>query len=274
MIDKLEQFAQSLDDVVARQPQQQATQQQPQQQPQQQQEIQATSNEAEQTDPTTQPQEEESFQARNFRELRNFTQKLKAEKERIAKENEELKKFVAQQQNTQAQPMPYDDDDGNFGIDDEIAEKKDVKRVYKTAKQALAEQKRLQAQLYALQVEREIEKEIPDYYSVVNSETVSALRDIDPEMAQVIASYPDLKVQAKAAYKAIKANNLHKMADYETPKKVMQQNKQRPPTTPSTAQQGGETPLARAMDYSGGTLTEQMKKQFYLDMKKAQMGRL
>ena len=93
-------------------------------------------------------------------------------------------------------------------------------------------------------------------------------------MAKIISSYPDMKMQAKAVHKAIISRGLHKMADYETPKKLIEHNaKQRPPSTPSVAQTGGDSPLGRAMDYYSGDHTEQMKKMYYEQMKKAQMGR-
>ena len=136
----MENVGYDLDAVIAQQAAQQQEPEPQQEQPEQQQEA------------AVQPQEE-SFQARNFKQLRSFTEKVKAEKEQLAKENEELRKYLLSlQTNNQPQQQQHasEPDEFDLGLDDEIAEKKDVKKVYQTAKQALKAQKQLEAQMYAM----------------------------------------------------------------------------------------------------------------------------
>ncbi len=253
------------------------TQEAPQQQPE------VDLNQAQQIDeaaqqaaaPEPEKPKEEGFQARNFRELKAIAMREKVEKERLARELEDIKRQLSQMpqaQERQAMPEASEYEDISLA-DDEIAEGKHIAKLNKNTRKAIENQRRLEAELEAIRIERKLEREIPDFYQVVTDDNVKAFALLDPALAEVIGSYPNIEKRAKAAYSAIVKAGIHKMADYDTQKELVKQNMSKPKPVTEVAQTGGTSAMSRSLDNYSGDLTDEMKRMYYQEMKRNQQGR-
>lgn len=228
---------------------------------------------AEQLQEQPQEQPQESFQARNFKELKKAAERERKEKEELARQLEEYKRHIEQMQSSPATASVQDSsDDIEIGADD-FAEGRHIQKISKRQQIIAQENKRLQQEVYQMRVERELEKEIPDFYKVVTDENVKAFAMMDPMHAKVLASHPDLKERAQAVYSAIVKSGIHKMddaqPDYSVQKELVKQNLAKPKTGAAIAQ----SPMERSLDNYDGQLTDEIKRKFYAEMKRAQQGR-
>ena len=212
---------------------------------------------------------QEGFQARNFRELKAAAERERKEKEQLAKRVAEMERLLQNQQQKQA-----DEPDEDIGIDDnDLLEGRHVKPLAKEVRQAKREAQKLRAEVEGMKLEREILSELPDFYSVVTKEAVEAYALMDPVSAKMIASHPDIKMQSVAIYGAIKKSDIHNMHKYDTQKELVKQNLGKPKPVPEVAQHGGTSALARGLENYSGDLTDEMKRMYYQEMKRAQKGR-
>ena len=125
--------------------------------------------------PIEQPKEEPTYDknVQNWRSLREKAQK--AERER-----DELLKKLQEQQNSHKQQQ-----DDYKPIDDDLASGKDIKRIEKQQAQRIA-------QLEQQVIESKLKSQYPDFDEVVNQDTLGMLQDVDPELAESLASNPNL----------------------------------------------------------------------------------
>jgi hypothetical protein len=219
-----------------------------------------TSQEAQPTEPEV-PKEapSESVQQTNFRTL-------KQEKERIERERNEalwkIKEYEALQKN---QVTPKEED---FNISpDELVEGKHFKKMYDQNKRLEAEVEALKSRVTEDVAEARIRSRFPDFYTVVTTDNVEALRQTDPEILDSINDGRDLYKKAVAIYKAIQTMGTKSLLTEQDKKKV-QENAAKPRPMASVSPQQGESPLSHANAFANG-LTPELKKQLLKEMNEA-----
>jgi hypothetical protein len=198
---------------------------------------------------------------------RNFAQ-LRKERNRIAQEKDALERRLAQyEQQSQRQAAPEVDEDIPIG-DEDIAEGKHVKQLVKEQKRLKAELETFKAKASEDITESRIRARFPDYYSVVNEETLTALTEEDPELAYTIQSSPDFYNKAILAYKEIKKRGIVPDARYDADKKRAKENAAKPRPLVSSSPTQGDSPLSHANAFANG-LTPELKSSLWKEMQEA-----
>jgi len=196
----------------------------------------------------------ESPVAQNMRALRE-------EKERLQKQNEEylrrLWELEKQKEAQQAVPEEKYTEPGP----DELVEWKQVRRELKKRDDELL---RYRQQMEASSVETRIKAQYADFDKIVSSDNISLLNTMEPELANSIASNPDMYSKAVAAYKAIKKLALPK-DEYTEEKDRILRNTAKPRPSNSTASQSSDSPLTKANAFGKG-LTEEQKRAYWKEM--------
>jgi len=161
----------------------------------------------------------------------------------------------------QQQQLDDNRHDEEFVIgDDDLLEGKHFKSLEKKQSQRIA-------QLEAQVIESKIRSTYPDFDEVVNNETISMLKDADPELAESIASNRNLHSQAVTAYKSIKRYGFVENKKHnDINKQAIAKNSNKPRTVTSIAPQQGDSPLSRANAFANG-LTDELKEQRWKEAK-------
>jgi hypothetical protein len=185
----------------------------------------------------------ESSEERNFRNLREKA-------ERIQRERDEA--LVRLRQYEEAQKS--ESDELNLGPND-LAEGKHLSKV----------ESKIKVLEHQLQ-EAKLRSQYPDIDKVVNSESLSRLKEKYPELATTIGASKDFYSQAVSAYTMIKQLGISdESMGYETDKAIIQRNAAKPRPLASVAPQQGDSPLSKANAFANG-LTEDLRKQLHKEM--------
>ena len=199
----------------------------------------------------------ESSKERNLRILRERA-------ERLERENEELRRSIPRQ-NEQKVESP--DEDFDLGVrDDELVEGKHFGKVaqeIKNIRRELREAKESLAQSRNMSIETKLKSSNPDFDKVVTKENMNILAELDPEMYEVIQASPNLYAKAKTAYNQIKKYGIYTEDNYSIDKETVQKNSTKPRPSASISPQQGATPLSRANEFAGGSLTEDMRQKIW-----------
>lgn len=174
---------------------------------------------------------------------------------REAKERAERERDEALAQLRKGAPQTQEEE--TTFADDDLIEGKHLK---KTIGRTDARIRQLEGQL----IEAQIRAKYPDFDEVVTTDSLSMLRDTDPELAESLAMNTNLYSQAVAAYKSIKRYGIVPN-NYEKEKAVVNKNIAKPRTVTSLSPQQGESPLSRANAFANG-LTDDLKKQIWQEM--------
>lgn len=209
-----------------------------------------------------QKQEQESIQAKNFKELRQSTERFKRERD------DALRLLEQQQRSKQSQQEEYEDVSLN---PDDLVEGKHFSKVQKKMKDLEYKIKDYESRSNELAIESRIKSSYADFDQVVNSGTVEALREQYPELAQTINSSSDLYNKAITAYTLIKKLGLVPDQDVQQEQAIAQKNLLKPRSLSSVSPQQGDSPLSRANAFANG-LTEDLKKQLHREMMEARKG--
>lgn len=180
---------------------------------------------------------------------------LRDAKDRAERERDEARAQLQQDDNRQTSNR-QPEQEAVLG-DDDLIEGKQFKRGQQQVNQRIAQ---LESQL----IEAKIKGSYPDFDKIVNKDTLGMLRDTDPELAESLASNPNLYSQAVAAYKSIKRYGLASPT-YKAEKERVNNNIAKPRTVTSLAPQQGESPLTRANAFANG-LTDDLKAQLWKEM--------
>lgn len=194
-----------------------------------------------------------SSQEKNFAAMRQKIANLEKERDeamRRAQEREEV--------------------DFNLGPDD-IAEGKHLTRLHKELRDVKEQLRNYQQQTIEATTEARLKARYNDFDSVVNTETISALRDQHPELAATLQNAPDLYSQAVSAYTLIKKLGIVPESYYNNDKQRVQANAQKPRSSYSAPAQQGDTPLSRANAFAEG-LTDSLKQQLLKEMNQSRKG--
>lgn len=206
---------------------------------------------------------------------------LKAEKERLARENQDMMRKLLERElyNTQAkqQQRRIDDPEEDLDVkieDDDLVDGKAAKKLDKKRGNEINEL-RQRVQKYEQQLlEQRLRAQYPDFDQVVTVDNLSMLAYMRPGIAKTIDSDLNLESKAETAYEIIKSLGIYKQTtpQHEAEKKRIQENALKPKLSPAVAaQQQGESPLSKANMFAEG-LTPQLKEQLKREMEQARRG--
>lgn len=202
---------------------------------------------------------------RNFRAME---EKLR----RIERERDEALR-LAQEKAAQKQEEP--DEEINIG-DEDISEGKHIKAVYRVMDKKI---KRLEEQLKkneqastTMSAEAMLKAQYPDIEKVVTKENLDALREADPEFAEMLDTSSSFRAKAVSAYKHIKKLGLYVEDTYMSDRAAAQKNASKPKPLASVSPQQGDSPLSRANAFANG-LTPELQKQLRKEMEEARKNR-
>jgi hypothetical protein len=228
------------------------------------------SNDSSQQETTTQPSQNNSSKEDNFAAMREKVAKAERERDEYGRYIQEIQQraqmLEAQERQKYAQVEPDIDPS-----DEDLLEGKHYKKLvgkYKALEEKLEQSTRSN---YATAIEARIKSQYTDFDSVVNAESIKALRDSEPELAESLHSNPDIHSKAVATYKAIKRLGLMPSQEQYPDKEVAQKNAAKPKSLASISPQQGESPLTRANAFANG-LTDELKKQLLKEMAEARKG--
>jgi len=197
--------------------------------------------------------QEESYQARNFRELREKSERIQRERDEALRRLQEIERAKTAVQEPEDSLNPDDLVEG--------------KHLSKYDKKMAA----LEKQLQEITIEAKVKNKFHDFDKVVTPDTIAALRDAHPEIAETIVSNPNLYNQAISAYTMIKNLNIYREEKNQKEKQLIAQNNAKPRSVASVSPQQGNSPLTRANAFAEG-LTPELKAQMLKEMQQARKG--
>jgi hypothetical protein len=206
---------------------------------------------------------------------------LKAAKERIERENQELMRKLIERENfnqqAQKQQMKIEQptqEDLDFNVnDDDLVDGKVANKIKKSFKQQQQELRDYKQQIENIVTESKLKAQFSDFDKVVSKDNIDLLSYTYPELANSLNSNPDLYSKAVSAYTMIKNLGIHKEEIPMTPeRKRMQENANKPRLSPAAiSTQSGDTPLSKANMFSEG-LTPQLQEQLRREMSQSRRG--
>jgi len=209
------------------------------------------------------PAQEESYQARNFRELREKSQRIQQERD------EALRRLQVIEQAKIAAQQP---EEPEYSLNpDDLVEGKHLSKYDKKMNALEKKLKAYQQQSQEVAVEAKVKAKFSDFDKVVTPDTIALLRDTHPEIAETIIANKNLYSQAVSAYTMIKNLNIYKEDKNQHEKQLIQQNNAKPRSVASVSPQQGNTPLSRANAFAEG-LTPELKAQMLKEMQEARKG--
>jgi hypothetical protein len=196
---------------------------------------------------------------------------IKERAERAERERDEAMKYAMSFNQPKQQPQsdniePEEDYLSGLGIDnDGLAEGKHLKEILKEVRNLKKELHSYKAKATQDTVEVRIQTQYPDFNKVVSQDNLQSLRSMNPDLADMILSTPDVYKQAKLAYDMVKQYGIYKDQSYEQEKVVAQKNSSKPRPLASVSPQHGESPLTKANAFANG-LTSDLKAQLLKEM--------
>lgn len=209
----------------------------------------------------------ESRQQENFRSLRERQRQLEFELKTQREMNEKLLNMA-----TQATQKPQEVDEFDSMSDDEYIPKGKVKKLVskekdRIVKETVAEVEKMLHQREQSQFLDRLKRQYSDFNEVVNPETLSALEESDPELAQTISDLKDPYKIGLQSYKYIKAMNLSPKVDEMRRSKEIDKKLEKNAKTVQTPQAFDKRPLAQAFK-----MTDAEKNALYEEMMQAARG--
>jgi len=225
------------------------------------QEIPTETNEQEVTEQTDEPVQKPSPKEENLSALRK-------EKERVARERDELAEKLRVYETARQQEQPTQapqDEDFSIGEDD-LVEGKHVKRLISKIKKLEEKVTNNYNAAQVTSIETRLNTQFSDFSSVVNEDTMSTFKELYPEVAKTLVSSPDLHSKAVSAYTLIKKLGIYQdPSPYNKDINKIKSNASKPRSSAAVAPQQGDSPLSMASEFSDG-LTDDLKKKLYQDM--------
>lgn len=182
--------------------------------------------------------------------------------ERMEKERNEYMRMLEEEKSKKSESSDFE-----LG-DDDLVEAKHFKK-YQKELQAIkkqTEQARYEASMAA--TELKIKSQFPDFDKVVSNNTINALKETYPELAQSLSTNTDMYSKAVSAYTIIKNLGLYKEDTFMADKIQAQKNASKPKPTASIAPQKGNSALSQANVFAEG-LTPELMKQMRVEMESA-----
>jgi len=186
-------------------------------------------------------------------------------KMRAAKEKVEREKLELLQRLQQFERDAVKDNEPDYG-DDDLIEGKHLKKEVEAVRKQL---KAYESQAKEQADEAKLKGKYSDFDKVVNQDTISKLKEADPEFAELIAlSQSSLYSRGTSTYKKIKELGLYVEDKHKQDRERAQENSSKPRPLNSVSPQQGDSPLTKANAFAGG-LTPELKKQLIKEMNEA-----
>ena len=220
-----------------------------------------------QKNPEKQPTEVETAKEKNFAALRQKAERAERERDEYFRRLQNIE----QSQPRVKQELVEVEEDFSIAPDD-LVEGKHVAKLYKELKQVRQEMQNYKHQTVQVTDETRVRSEMPDYDKVVSEENIELLKSMEPDLAESIASNPNLYSKAKAAYRAIKKSGIHVDDIYSKERAIVEKNMAKPRTLTSVSPQQGNSPLSHANAFAAG-LTPELEEQLRREMAEATRNR-
>ncbi len=204
-------------------------------------------------------EEDRTFRA--FQELREARKQAEYERDRLRQQLE------AQQRPAIEQPDELEEI--LSGSDDDLMERKQLKKVVKALQNKFATH---QQQTTQATMEAQLKAQYPDFDTIVSAANVERFRQENPELAQTLSTSPDMYNKAVTVYKMIKKMGISGDPEVEAEKQRIQANASKPRAVASISAQRTTSNLQHADAFSKG-LTPELKKQLHAEMLAAMKGR-
>lgn len=214
-----------------------------------------------------QPEKKSVSAQESFRALREKAERAERERDAYQRTLQEIEMRAAMYQHQSQSQKPQDPDivDPN---DEDLLEGKHYRKLVNKYKQLEERMEQATKKSYETALESRIRSQYTDFDSVVTPESIKALRDAEPELAESLHSNPDMQSKAIATYKAIKKLALNQSTEYDADKALAQKNAAKPKSLSTIAPQQGESPMSRANAFANG-LTDELRKQLLKEMEQA-----
>lgn len=196
----------------------------------------------------------------NDSNIRNLRQKAE-ERDYYFQKYQELESRQTKPHTTPAIQEPEEDEPKP----DDLVEWRQVQKRFKKLENEISSYKQ---QASVDTAESRIRSKHPDFESVVNQETIAALREQYPELAATVNSNGDLYTKAAAAYTLIKKLGIVQETQYVPDRERVQANANKPRPLTSVSPQQGSSPLSKANAFASG-LNDDLKKQLFKEMQEA-----
>lgn len=199
----------------------------------------------------------------------NNIKALRQKAARLERENQEFQNRFRQQEQMRYQQPQYqqapqtqvsqeeEDLSLNLGTDD-LAEgkhlskldKKLTRQEQKYAKQQEETAKTLQ-QMQNLLIESNLKEEFPDIKQVITKENMETLRELHPDIGEVIDAAPNYYSKTKVAYKMLKSLNIARDDSFDKDKERIHANATKPKSLSSLATTKSDSPLTQVNAWQG-----------------------
>lgn len=193
---------------------------------------------------------------------------LREKAQRLERERDELLKHVlaSQQPQQKQQNHKQEEPEEDFGFgDDDLIEGKHLRDIVKRQRELEKELRQYKQQSSQDTVEVKLKSKYPDFDKVVSPDNLSALREANPELAEVILSTGDVFKQASLAYQMVKQYGIYQEPVYNPSKQAAIKNVVKPRPSGTLSPQKGASALSQATKFSG-PMTEEMRQQAYREM--------
>ena len=213
--------------------------------------------------PKAEPTAQDNEREKNLRVLRERAEKA----ERRAQDLEEF--YKSQMASSTKQKIEIEPDDSSFD-DDVYVEGKHLKKSTAALKRQIEETKK-EFNAYKEQAdknlaEQRIRAEYPDFYDVVNEQTLQKLQDNFPEEFESIMGNKDVYKRYKMTRNIISRYGLGE--NFNDTENRIQANSMKPRSASSVPAQTASTPLTNVSDYERRVLTPERKAQIVAQMER------
>lgn len=216
-------------------------------------------------------QHQETQAELNFKALRAEKEKMARENERLMKERDEAMRYAHEYQMSMRQqyqqPQQNYMDYNNLKPDD-LVEAKYVQQEFKRMKEELEQTKQ---QMQTGIIEAQLKTRYTDFDNVVTKENLSALKESHPDIHQTIFTSPDLYAKGSTAYKLIKELVLSgkEAPNYAVEQRKIAQNAAKPRNINTIKGAQTNSPLDKANSFATGDNTDpNYRKEVYKHMEK------
>lgn len=202
----------------------------------------------------------DSVAENNIKALRQKAARLERENleyQNRFRQQEQMRYAQPQYQPQAPQPQEEEDLSLNIGTDD-LAEGKHISKLdkkltrqdQKYAKQQEETAKTLQ-QMQNLLIEANLKEEFPDIKQVITKENMETLRELHPDIGEVIDAAPNYYNKTKVAYKMLKSLNIARDDSFDKEKERIQANVSKPKSLSSLASTKSDSPLTNVNAWQG-----------------------
>jgi hypothetical protein len=201
----------------------------------------------------------ETPKERNMRILREAKESADRERQRAMQERDEAIKRAEdlERRYKKSSQVQVDDESDDFNIgEDDLAEGKHLKKVYKEVKDLKKQVEYYKQNAQTQTIESRIRSEFPDFANVVTPDNITLLKHIKPRQAALLDQSTDLYETAATAYEMIKEYVIPPEDKYVQQKQVAQRNAAKPKPVASLSPQSGDSPLSKANAFANGFTPE------------------